>query len=221
MGREEAAQQAQAQMVRVLTTFSQRFAETCDQQTFPVEVALGLERQNELMGTGISLLHCAKRKYSADIVSQGVQYHLETCTALGEGTWDLSINGLMRGSGHASLPPSGRGMWEANTTFRSPVNGIVVTDEWIASLELVREEVPAAPASAAPPDDAGPLARPNGWEKQPVVSPRQPLEKVTIQKLRMETINMVGGGRGYMGTGPWAEAEIRRGLDQPCSGNER
>ena len=222
MGREEVAQEAQVQMVRVLTTFSQRFADTCEQQTFPVEVALGLERQNQLMGTGISLMHCARRKYSADIMSQGVQYHFETCTAQGEGTWELTISGLVRGSGKGGVDPSsGHGLWEANTTFRSPVSGHVVSDEWAAFLEMVTEEVEAPPAPVAPPDDAGPQARPNGWEKQPVAAPRQPPKKLTIRKLRMETINMVAGGRGYIGTGPVAEAEIRRGLEQPCRGNER
>lgn len=222
MGREALAQQAQAQLTRVLTTFSQKFSDTCQQQSFPVEVALGLQRQNDMMGTGISLSHCAYRKYSADISSQGVQYHFEACTAFGEGEWDLTIAGNVSfkiGKATARLMTNGwvpaSGVWEVQVTSR-----LGYTDDLGGSVDLVSEEVEETPAPAAAPNDAGPLARPNHWPKASPSSGRSPLpQKITIQKLRMETIDIIPGrgGPGYNGTGRWAEAEIRRGLDQACT----
>jgi hypothetical protein len=53
-------------VVAILKTFSERFAQTCEEQDFPVDVAIELQRQNQLMGTDISLEHCANRLVTAD-----------------------------------------------------------------------------------------------------------------------------------------------------------
>jgi hypothetical protein len=208
MGREELALEAQQQMVRALRTFSQSFASTCEQQDFPAEVALGLERQNELLGTGISVIHCANRRVSADISSQGVLYHFETCTLRGDNVddhWDLTISGLVTGKGNGLA-----GMWEATTMFRGK------SDDWTGDMKLIKEEVEESQRPITVPDDAGPLAKPNGWPKQPVMGGGSVPQKITLQKLRIQTINMIGNGRGYMGMGQWAEGVIQH-QDKPCS----
>src|SRR5207244_3935982 len=101
MGREDAAQRAQEKMVEVLKTFSNRFSETCGEQYFPADVALALERQNEILGTGIDLTHCAKRRLSAKLEHTRVRYEWTTCSVDGTGKWKVTISGFIAGSGEA------------------------------------------------------------------------------------------------------------------------
>ena len=118
MGHEDLAMQAQTEMVKILTTFSQKFADTCEQQNFSIESALVLERQNDFMGTGISLTHCMRRKISAELNMQGVQYRFEICSGLSDffsriqEEWDLKLSGRVVGSGK-----SNGGRWEAKFLF--------------------------------------------------------------------------------------------------------
>lgn len=214
VGREELAERAQAQMVRVLTTFSQQFANTCEQQSFPVEVALALERQNELMGTGISLMHCTSRKISAELTSQGVSYQFESCSNLSNLTeWDLRISGRVTGIGRIS---SGR--WEANVIFQG------YEQNPTGAVETTYDEIEEQEDSVAVPEDAGPNARANGRTSAPIpeLTPRP--RKKQIQKLRITTI-ILEGDRGFWGwtarpapwhsSAHWADAEVKR-EDKPC-----
>jgi hypothetical protein len=215
MGHEELAQQAQAQLKRILISFSEKFVETCEQQNFPIELALELQRQNLMLGTGVDVWHCAGRKVTADISSQGVNYHFETCTLRGDGEWDLTISGRVSGKGKGSIHTnmtSGEGSWEANDlVFRGER-----TEAW-GDLELVKQDVPEPATTAAVPKVDRSNAQPNGWPQEPPPPVFHPIpQTVTLQTLRVMTI-LLTGSRGYngMGAGSWAEGEIRRG-EEPC-----
>jgi hypothetical protein len=207
MGREELAQHAQEQMVKVLTTFSQQFANTCEQQSFPVVTALELERQNELMGTGISVRHCANRKFSAELSSQGVNYRFESCSNLSLLTvWDVKISGRVVGEGKGWS-----GGWEAETVFRG------FKDDSHGAMGIVEEEIEEKEESVRIPNDAGPLAKPNGWASAPIPKTPPHLKKMQFLKLRITTVHLIGDRGFFASGGPWAEAEIKREDDKPCS----
>lgn len=205
-GREELAQHTQKQLMRIFNTFLQRFAETCEQQSFPVETALELEQQSEILETGISVIHCANRKFSAELNSQGVKYRFETCTnSSREAVWKLKISGRVvgEGKGYGSI-------WQAKVVFQDweddPQGTMVITDK---KLEVKEESVKI-------PNDAGPNAKPNGRASAPV-PPNQRQPQVNFLYLRMTTILLIGT-RGYVADdgGPVVEAEIKR-EDKPCN----
>ena len=209
-GHEESAQHAMKQVMNVLNTFSTAFKQTCEQQSYPIEVALGLERQNELLGTEIDLLPCAKRKFSADLSSQGVNYHFETCSDLSPTVeWDLKISGLVDGKGGGS-----NYAWYADVTYHG------IKNHPTGRVEFKREIIDIKEESILLPDDVGPNAEPNGWISAPIPSPNPVKDprKLELQKIRITTI-VLTGDRGFQGfTGPlkqWAEAEIKYD-DKPC-----
>lgn len=208
MGREELAQRAQAEMVTVLTTFSQEFANTCQQQTFPVETAIVLERQNELMGTGISLKHCMNRKFWAELSNQGVQYRFETCSDLMHfpKKWELKISGRVAGEGTGE-----NGWWEASFLWK----GIKTTMG--GEMEIFNTEIEVQEEFVKIPNDAGPNARPNGWASAPVPNPPARPNKVQVWKMRIAPLHLIGNRAiaGNYTEGP-VEAEVRR-EDKPCT----
>lgn len=212
MGREDLAQRAQAEMVMVLTTFSQEFANTCQQQSFPVETALGLERQNELMGTGISLTHCMSRKVSAELSGQGIQYRFETCSDLSHfpEKWELKISGRIVGEGKGEL-----GFWDANFLWKG------IKTEMGGEMEIFTGEIEIQEESVKIPDDAGPNAKPNGWASAPVPNPPARPKKVQVLKMRIAPLHLVGD-RAIHGnyTEGWLEAEVKR-EDKPCQPRDR
>jgi len=218
MGHEELAQRAQAQMTQVLTTFSKQFANTCEQQSFPVEVALALERQNELMGTGISLTHCMNRKYTVDLSSEGIDYHFETCSGLSGGAvWELKISGRVVGSGEGELT-----RWDADVVYQG------YEQHPTGTLGFTKVKIEEQEKSVAIPKDAGPNARPNGWPSVPIPELTASPEKAQIHKIRITTI-VLEGEHGFWGwtarpapwasSVRWAEAEIKR-EDRPCQRHE-
>lgn len=218
VGREELAAKAMGTMITVLNTFSEQFAATCAEQSFPQELALGLERQLQLLGTGTSVAHCATRKAVADISSYGVTYHLETCMSPGqtfaEDKWTLELSGAVAGKGSAwslvgGFPsqPLLKGHWQAAVVWR----GQRLEPE--GPLEIVEEVVVDEEKPPAVPDDAGPLARPNNRPPAPVPN-RMVLKSRTLKKLRMAIIRLE---RGFYSPGAWAESEIRmQTADKPC-----
>jgi len=208
MGREELAQEAQAKMVYILTTFSEKFANTCEQQSFPVEIALTLERQNELMGTGISVIHCANRKFTADFSDLGLKYHFETCSDLSPVTvWNQTI------SGHVGEGSEGGDVnWEEKIVYDKDL-------EAAGAMKITEEEVEDNEETAKVPDDAGPNAKPNGWASAPIPKPpARHLKKKRFMKIRKEPLSSFGkdGVRPeLLGNEPWMEAEIKS-ENKPC-----
>jgi hypothetical protein len=213
MGREELAQEAQAVMVKVLVTFSQEFARTCEQQSFPVETALVLERQNLILATGISLTHCMNRKFSAELSSQGVSYYFETCSNLSpQWAWNLKISGRVTGEGKGRFDgENGFNRWNANTVYQG----------WKAKpwgeMNIIEEEIEVKEESVKIPNDAGPNAKPNGWASAPIPTPPPRSKKVKFLKMRINTI-LLRGGYDFDGidAGPMMETEITR-EDKPCN----
>lgn len=219
MGREDIAQRAQDKMVAVLTTFSNRFAETCEQQYFPAEVALALERQNELLGTGIDLMHCAKRRLTAKLEYTHVRYEWTTCSVDGSGDWKLTISGFFAGSGKATsvvADDDDETIWRGSTTVIGPTiqhryDG--VKDRWTGGFHIrVDGGREAPPPAVRAPNDAGPNARPNNWPKEPV--PNVPTVKgIKIGTLRMGAIHVIGDG--YIPELDWIEGPIKV-EEKPC-----
>ena len=218
LGREELAAKAMEAMVYVLNTFSQRFAETCAEQSFAQELPFRLEHQLQLIGTGTSVVHCARRKAVADVSSQGVKFHLETCPELGrpveEDKWTLEISGAVAGKGKAwslsgglPLMPLLQGRWEASVVYR----GHKVQPE--GNMEIVEEIIADEERPPAVPNDAGPLAKPNRRPPAPVPTSMVPKSQ-SLHKFRMTTIRLDGG---FYTLGPWAESEIKMlQVDRPC-----
>lgn len=221
LGREEVAMEAQTKMVNVLRTYSQRFAATCDQQTFPVEIALGLARQNELLGTGIDVSHCAKRRLTATIEHTRVTYRFENCSIDGGGNWKVTLSGFLSGEGEADDVyverdgGRGEGLSIVTTRVEGPTlhgryDGVM--DNWNLSLELHMTGRPEDPPPvAAIPNDAGPNARPNGWPQAPVPEVSLP-KAVKVGTLRTRAIRVIGDG--YLGT-DWVEGPVRL-EERPC-----
>lgn len=218
LGREEIAMEAQRKMVQVLRSFSENFAATCDQQTFPAELALAIARQNEMLGTGIDVTHCAKRRLTATIDHRQVKYRWENCSVDGGGTWKATLSGFLAGEAEVTgfNPPAddgGEGLLEVSTRVEGRSRYRGVTDDWTLKVELRitgRTEAPPSPAVA--PNDAGPHARPNGWPQAPV--PEVPSRHfIKVGTLRHEAIYVVGDG--YYPTPEWVEGPIHL-EDKPC-----
>ncbi len=208
IGREEVALKAQQYAIEVLTTFSQKFAETCEQQSFPVEIALELQRQNELMGTGVSVTHCANRKYTADFNDLGLKYHLETCSGISLPVWNETI------SGHVGEGSEGGDVhWEEKIVYDE-------TLEAAGTMKITVKEIEEKEETVKVPNDAGPNAKPNGWASAPIPdTPARHYKRMLFMKIRKLPLSSFGkdGVRVEMlGNEPWMEAEIKS-ENKPCS----
>jgi hypothetical protein len=100
MGHEELAKEAQNQMVKILTAFSQKFSETCYDQSFDPGFALGLQRQNDKLGTGIDVTPCAKRLHT---FQTGPNWEWKNCSFWGEGEWVIELTDPFSGRGSANV----------------------------------------------------------------------------------------------------------------------
>lgn len=84
MGEEELAEDARKRMVQTLVRFSGAFVDrTCWDQEFDDELPLNINRQNELLGTGIDVRPCAQRRFTASVPP----LVFESCTIRGVGEW--------------------------------------------------------------------------------------------------------------------------------------
>jgi hypothetical protein len=100
LGEDALAEEARKQMVETLTGFSAPFVnETCWDQVFDDELPFNINRQNEMLGTGIDVRPCAQRRFKA-VASPLV---FESCTIRGVGEWrvlwPLPMTSGGRGSG--------------------------------------------------------------------------------------------------------------------------
>ncbi len=105
LGNEEKALKQQQAAVNALEKFSSKFSETCSDQSFDPGIALGLERQNQMHGTGIDLTPCAKRRHTIEYLSFDniTEWKWKNCSMGGEGEWvmtvkntPLKMNGTLR-----------------------------------------------------------------------------------------------------------------------------
>lgn len=84
LGEEQLADEARRQMVETLTGFSGPFVEeTCWDQVFDDELPFSINRQNEMLGTGIDVRPCAQRRFKAIVPP----LTFESCTIRGVGEW--------------------------------------------------------------------------------------------------------------------------------------
>ncbi len=111
LGDDELADQAWQKMVDAVVSFSRTFAEACFAQTFDPRIAMAIERQNELLGTGIDVTPCANRKFSADGTGADITWHFTHCGRGGVGEWKISTDGPLRGKGTGAVAPDLKGTW--------------------------------------------------------------------------------------------------------------
>ena len=104
LGEDGLAESSRKQMVETLVRFSQAFVDrTCWSQEFDDELPFSLNRQNDLLGTGIDLRPCAQRRFRAVVPP----LLFESCTVRGVGEWrvrwDMSAPGATGGTGSGNL----------------------------------------------------------------------------------------------------------------------
>lgn len=89
LGEDALAEEARQKMVKALTSFSSTFVDqSCWDQSFDDELPFSLNRQNELLGTGIDVLPCAQRRFRA----RASVLTFESCTVRGVGDWRVLWN---------------------------------------------------------------------------------------------------------------------------------
>ncbi|MGH7721068.1 MAG: hypothetical protein ACREON_19750 [Gemmatimonadaceae bacterium] len=131
------ADEQQRKLVEVVKTFSQKFAETCEQQSFNPLIAMGLKRQNELLGTGVDVDHCAFRLFEASIRTGQQNTRWRHC-GLGVGRWLMKAEGLDVGKGEAELDDNGQGAFTSHYTKVGTVSADVTHT---GTLRMKRTEI--------------------------------------------------------------------------------
>ena len=131
------AEDQQRKLVEIVETFSKKFSETCEQQSFDPLIALGLHRQNALLGTGVEVDHCANRVFEAPIATGSELVRWRHC-GLGVGTWKMKAEGLDVGEGEAGLDERGKGDFESHWTKIGTVKADVTYN---GTVEMKRTEI--------------------------------------------------------------------------------
>ncbi len=135
MGNDE-GQAQQAEAIRVVRVFSENFARTCSSQSFDHLEAMGLQRQNEMLGTGIDLKPCANRLLEASIRAPTGSITWRHC-GMGVGDWKMRSEGYNVGDGSADIERSGAGDYSAHW---SNLGGIKADIDQNGRLEMRRLE---------------------------------------------------------------------------------
>jgi len=131
------AEDQQRELVAILTTFSKKFSQTCEQQSFNPLIALGVKRQNEMLGTGVEVDHCANRVFEARIEAGTETVRWRHC-GQGVGIWKMKAEGLDVGEGNAAIGGTGQGDFEAHYTRIGTVKADVT---YTGKIELKRTEI--------------------------------------------------------------------------------
>jgi hypothetical protein len=109
-GEEELAMESWHKMTDALVSFSRTFVESCYDQSFDPRIALSMERQNEMLGTGIDLTPCANRKFTAEGKGADILWVFVHC-GQGPGEWKITTSGPLQGKGLGTVEPSLSGTW--------------------------------------------------------------------------------------------------------------
>jgi hypothetical protein len=89
LGEDALAEESRKKMVDALVSFSKTFVEqSCWDQSFDDELPYSIQRQNEILGTGIDVIPCAQRRFNA----QSGILSFESCTVRGVGDWRVLWN---------------------------------------------------------------------------------------------------------------------------------
>jgi hypothetical protein len=137
MGDSVAAMRGVTVMMTALTNFSGDFTESCYGQEFDPGIAIEVERQNEIAGTGIDVTPCARRRFYAHTG----MYTFKSCSVSGVGEWKISQGLAMLGSGTTTSNFERKPDGTASGTFSIDltVNGVTYTSTGDATLR-VREQ---------------------------------------------------------------------------------
>ena len=136
LGEDGLAEEARKQMVQTLTGFSGAFVnETCWDQVFDDELPFSINRQNEILGTGIDVRPCAQRRFEA-IVSPLV---FKSCTIRGVGRWEVEwvMPGASGGKGSGELEEERDG---AKGDYKVEVERMNVAYRASGDLKLTRRD---------------------------------------------------------------------------------
>ena len=136
LGEDGLAEESRKQMVETLTGFSGPFVnETCWDQVFDDELPFSINRQNEMMGTGIDVRPCAQRRFKA-VVPPLV---FESCTVRGVGEWRVlwPMPGATGGRGSGELEKERDG---AKGDYRVEVGRMNVEYRASGDLKLTRRD---------------------------------------------------------------------------------
>jgi hypothetical protein len=141
LGEDDLAEQSRQKLVKALVSFSSTFVEqSCWDQSFDDDLPYSIQHQNELLGTGIDVLPCAKRRFTA----RPAMLTFESCTVRGVGDWRVRWNmtaptttGGTGGKGSGELKPD-RDRAKGDYAVDWGANGV----EYRASgkMELVRHD---------------------------------------------------------------------------------
>jgi hypothetical protein len=115
-GNEDEALQLLQATVALQTDFATGFLATCRSQTFDRDIAFGIERQNQMLGNGIDVMHCAYRYAEAKTVSGLITWRI--CGAI-DGKLKVKMKGDMVGEGSGVIGPDGEGEYTAHYTTQS------------------------------------------------------------------------------------------------------
>ena len=114
-GHEALAKEAQGQMLKTLTGFSQAFSKTCYDQPLDPEFVRDLQNQNDRFATGIDVTPCAKCRRSfrpkpglddplPGTFAWGWKFEQKGCSLDGKGEWKLTVeNEFQSGSAEFDL----------------------------------------------------------------------------------------------------------------------
>ena len=116
LGEEQLADESQKKLVQSLVAFSMTFQTACYEQSFDPQIALAVDRQNQILGTGIDVRPCAYRRFTAAQEAGGLSWSFSHC-GLGYGDWKMTIAGIMRGTGSGTIAADSlSGAWSASET---------------------------------------------------------------------------------------------------------
>ena len=116
LGEDELAEQSRKKLVEGLVSFSRAFVDdACYHQNFDPRIAMGLARQNELLGTGIDVTPCANREFTAEGKGADILWRFTHC-GRGIGEWKITTTGPLEGQGAATVNGDLTGTWLVNET---------------------------------------------------------------------------------------------------------
>jgi hypothetical protein len=114
LGEDELAEQSRKKLVDALVSFSRAFVDdACYHQSFDPRIAMGLARQNELLGTGIDVTPCANREFTAEGKGADILWQFTHC-GRGIGEWKIKTSGPLEGQGVATVNDDLSGTWLVN-----------------------------------------------------------------------------------------------------------
>ena len=124
LGEDELAEESRKKLVNALVSFSRAFVdEACYSQSFDPRIAMGLARQNELLGTGIDVTPCANRKFTAEGKGADILWEFTHC-GRGVGDWKIATHGPLEGGGTGTVDADLSGTWSISEV--SPGNDVTV-----------------------------------------------------------------------------------------------